>query len=186
MSFSRFVLLLGVGGLLLSCGPRPEVAPAAAPRPAASSPAAVRTQTFSEAGIQFDVPSGWQATQEHGVTMVASPDSSVFTTFTFPSQDEFQKAAGSVAEQVDRLLDEVKVDGKPETRSVNGLEFVRVSGSGRKDGEPMRWSLDLVRARKPVIALTFGGERDVARHRGELEAFHRSVRAFPEKTKAPP
>lgn len=187
MSFSRLLVVLGLGGLLLSCGPRPEAEPPAAPPPAASPSAAVRTRTFADAGIQFDVPEGWQTTQEHGVTMVASPDSSVFTTFTFPSQEEFQAAASSVAEQVDRLLDEVRVDGKPESRSANGLESVRVSGSGRKEGEAVRWSLDLVRARKPVIALTFGAEAAFARYRGELDAFHRSLRALPpEKTKASP
>lgn len=187
MSFFRLVAVLGLGGLLLSCGPRPEAEPAAAPVPSASSPLAVRTLSFADAGIQFDVPEGWQITQEHGVTMVASPDSSVFTTFTFPSQEEFQAAASSVADQVDRLLDQVQVHGKPENRNENGLESVRVSGSGRKEGEAVRWSLDLVRARKPVIALTFGAEGAFARYRQELDAVHHSVRALPaEKAKAPP
>lgn len=185
MSFSRMVVVLGLGGLLLSCGPRPEQAPTAAPSPLASASLAVRTVPFAEAGIQVDVPEGWQITQEHGVTMVASPDSSVFTTFTFPSQEEFQAAASSVAEQVDRLLDQVQVHGK-ENRSAHGLESVRVWGSGRKEGEAVRWSLDLVRARKPVIALTFGAEGAFGHYRRELDAFHQSMRMLPEKAKAPP
>ncbi len=123
---------------------------------AAASPAiADKTYTHEEGGIQFDAPDGWKSEVDGEQITVSAPDDSISIVFWVPEADTFDEALEALEEELTKMIKNVKLDGEAKTDMHNGMKHAGLSGSGQIEGANVLWSVDLLLAKKPVIALTF-------------------------------
>ena len=174
--FQTFLVLALASQMLVACGSKPaetpaptSSAPAAAAPAGAAAPAPGETPAaaqqpgedvvrFEEAGVQFKVPAGWTRMEQDGATVLASPDRQVVVSLkAAPTAGANALTAQDVVDIMKGFLEDVKVDGEPKTGELKGMKWITVSGTGTsKEKGPMRWAMDLVEAKKAVVATYFG------------------------------
>lgn len=141
------------------------------------------TVRFPDAGIQFNVPAGWVASNEGGNVSVATPDGAVGTLFIFPKDVETAKVAtDAVMKNLDSMLSDIKPEGEPEEGEMAGMKWVTIRGTGMLKGAatptPVRFAVDLVDAKQPVMALTVASEEAWKAHEAEISALNDSFVAL--------
>jgi len=111
--------------------------------------------SHKEGGIQFALPAGWQSDADGDRLLVHSPDKSVAIVFYVATEDNFEAAVKAMTEEVDKIIDNVKVTNKGKESEVNGLSSYSVSGVGTMDDKPIAWDVTLLAAKRPVIVMGF-------------------------------
>jgi hypothetical protein len=144
-------LILCLGLLATPAFPRGVPAGAASNSPAAAD----KTYTHEEGGIQFDAPDGWKSEVDGEQITVSAPDDSISIVFWVPEADTFDAALEALEEELDKMIKNIKLDGEAKADTHNGMKHASLSGSGKVEGADVLWSVDLLMAKKPVIALTF-------------------------------
>lgn len=132
------------------------------------------TVKFPEAGVQFTVPAGWTASSEGGNVSITSPDNQIAAMFLFPPQEQAKATAEAMGQVVDEMLDNVKPDPEPRTGEMAGMQWVTVTGTGDLDGTPVKWGVDMVQAKKPVVVFYLGEASAWEANKAVLEAFDES------------
>lgn len=132
------------------------------------------TVKFPEAGVQFTVPAGWTASSEGGNVSITSPDNQIAAMFLFPPQEDAKATAEAMGQVVDEMLDNVKPDPEPRTGEMAGMQWVTVTGTGDLDGTPVKWGVDMVQAKKPVVVFYLGEAAAWEANKAVLEAFDES------------
>ena len=106
--------------------------------------------------------------QETAVTLsgvqVSSPDDSVTIVLWVPDTDSFEDAAKAMGDQIDKQLDNVKTDNDGSETTVNGMPAYTLTGTGKYEGTPVHWAVDLIKAKKPFIALSIGESAKLQQH----------------------
>jgi hypothetical protein len=150
-------------------------APAAAGPPAAQTPAA-QTVSHPEAGLQFDVPAGWKTDEEGEQYRLVSADGDISVTFWVPVEGDFENAAKAIGEEIGKQLTDLKYDAEPRQDKHNGMDHISVTGSGKAEGRSVNFSADMLRAKKPVIILTFSSPENFRHHEAEYSKFVSSIK----------
>lgn len=132
------------------------------------------TVKFPEAGIQFNVPAGWVAENDGGNVSISSPDNQIVALFFFPPQDQAKATAEAMGEVVDEVLDNVKPDEEVREGEMAGMQWVTVTGTGDMKGTPVKWGVDMVQAKKPVVVFYMGEATAWEANKAVLEAFDES------------
>jgi len=158
---------------------------AAAPAPAAShagaapnAPAQAEGKTFTheEGGITFTLPAGWTA-EPDGAQLTASPEGGgVSITFWVTEEDDFEAATGAVAEELGKMLKNIKLDADKKEDTHNGMPHASFTGSGQIGGRDVLFSADLLQAKKPVIVLTFGVADQLQKHAAAYSQLVKSIK----------
>jgi hypothetical protein len=131
--------------------------------------------TNQEAGITFTVPTGWKAEPSGEQIQVSSPDDAVTIVLWVPDTDSFEEAAQAMGEQIDQQLNDVKQDGEGTESTVNGMPTFTLTGTGTYEGTPVHWSVDLIKAKKPFIALSMGESAKLQQH---LDGYKKLVQSI--------
>jgi hypothetical protein len=111
--------------------------------------------THKEGGIQFTLPAGWQSEADGDRLLVHSRDKSVAIVFFVATEDNFEAAVGAMVDEVDKIIDNVKVTNEGKEGEHNGMSMYSISGNGTMDGQPVVWDVTLMAARRPIIVLGF-------------------------------
>lgn len=122
---------------------------------ALASAAQDQTLTHKEAGLQFTLPAGWQTDAEGDRLLVHSPDKSVAIVFFVATEANFEAAVGAMVDEVDKIVDNVKVTNKGQEGEHNGIPMYSVSGNGTLDGKAIVWDVTLMAAKRPLIVMGF-------------------------------
>ena len=147
---------------------------AAAAHAAAQSEA--KTYTHEAGGITFELPAGWKA-EPNGSQLTASPaEGGVSVAFWVTDEDEFDAAVDAVGKELDKLLDNVKLEGEPKADTHNGMTHASVNGTGQIQGHDVVFSADILQAKKPVIVLTFGVADQLHKHAEEYAKLVKSIK----------
>lgn len=146
------------------------------PAPPAFNAAADKTYTHEEGGIQFDAPDGWKSEAEGDQITVSAPDDSISIVFWVPEADTFDAALEALDEELAKMIKNVKPDGEPTTDMHNGMKHAGLSGTGQIDGDNVLWSVDLLLAKKPVIALTFASPENFEKQAGDYAKLVKSIK----------
>ena len=131
--------------------------------------------TNQEAGITFTVPEGWKAEPNGEQIQVSSPDDSVTIVLWVPDAASFEDAAKAMGDQIDKQLQDVKTDGDGSQTTVNGMQAYTLTGTGKYEGTPVNWAVDLIKAKKPFIALSIGESGKLQQH---LDGYKKLVQSI--------
>ncbi len=135
-----------------------------------------KTFTHEAGGITFTLPEGWKA-EPNGAQLTASPEGGgVSIAFWVTEEGEFDAAVDAVGKELDKLLDNVKLDGEPKEDTHNGMAHASVSGTGQIEGHDVLFSADVLMAKKPVIVLSFGVADQLQKHAEDFSKLVKSIK----------
>lgn len=153
------LVIVAVSALLClaaACGKK--AAPAAEDKAPANRLSAATTLKIQEAGLQLDVPAGWQAEkrdeQQYAVT---SPDGAFQAVFYIPEgQMEFKAVEDDpqlkqAVEAFEKKWQNVKTEAVKKDVTRNGLKMWAQNGTADIDGAPQRWTTEFIQADKLVV-----------------------------------
>ncbi|HEY9230616.1 MAG TPA: hypothetical protein VIS78_00660, partial [Blastocatellia bacterium] len=87
--------------------------------------------------------------------LVHSPDKSVAIVFFVATEDNFEAAINAMTDEVDKIIDNVKITNKGQEGEHNGMPMYSVSGTGTMDDKPVAWDVTLLAAKRPIIVMGF-------------------------------
>jgi hypothetical protein len=111
--------------------------------------------SHGEGGIQINVPNDWYVDEGDEILSLETPDSSVLILFWVPEGDTWEQALDGLGAELDQIMEDVRVENDGEEGELNGMSFFEIFGTGSVEGIDVEWSLTLLLAKKPVIALAF-------------------------------
>jgi len=149
-------------------------------KPIIKSSAAVtqenRSFSHTEAGVQFELPRGWKAKPEGEVITVSTADDSLQMVFWVPDEDTFDAAVKDLDKELGKTIKNVKTNDKGTTDTHNGMPHFSTGGTGDVDGTTIEWSVDVLKAKKVVIVLTFAAPGIAEKHANEAAQFIASIK----------
>jgi hypothetical protein len=143
-----------------------------------SAPAAGDVVKIDEAGIQMVVPKGFKFSRDGADTLVSTDDEGVEIRFTVPADGDYDKARANAAKEIDEYVKDVKIDEKDVKKTVNGMEALTYSGTGKdEDGKEVLWEMTIFKTdKKPVLAIIYAEKPSMEKHSAGLKAFFDSVK----------
>jgi predicted Zn-dependent protease len=135
-----------------------------------------RSFSHTEAGVQFELPRGWKAKPEGEVITVSTADDSLQMVFWVPDEDTFDAAVKDLDKELGKTIKNVKTNDKGTTDTHNGMPHFSTGGTGDVDGTTIEWSVDVLKAKKVVIVLTFAAPGIAEKHANEAAQFIASIK----------
>src|ERR1043165_748869 len=116
---------------------------------------------IDEAGIQMVVPKGFKFSKDGEDTVVKSEDEGVDIRFSVPKDGDYDKIVADAANEIDDYLQDVKVNGQVQTRSLNGMETKELNGTAKtEDNMPVMWNLTVLKTPKRPVLINVYAEKD--------------------------
>jgi hypothetical protein len=112
--------------------------------------------TIKEAGLQFEVPKGWKVEVDNTSKNVVVSVEDGAVSVTFVVEDDYAGVLTGMKQGLGERLTEMKSDGDQQHDTHNGMTHIAETGTGQLKGNAVRWSIDVLKAGKPVTILTFG------------------------------
>ena len=91
-------------------------------------------------------------------------------------EDDFEAATEAVAEELGKMLKNIKLDADKKEDTHNGMPHASFSGTGQIEGKDVLFSADLLQAKKPVIVLTFGVADQLEKHAAAFSQLVKSIK----------
>ena len=129
-----------------------------------------------EGGIGFTLPDGWFAEPEEDSIVVTTPDESLALLFWVPKGNTWEEAIEGVAQELEQIIQSPTLNSEGEEGKLNGMPLYEISGEGMVEGHRVEWSLSLLMARKPVIALGFAEPEAWKANRSDYIATVKSIK----------
>ena len=159
-----------------SSTPATTTPPATTNGSASPSAGAGETFTHAEAGVQMTLSADWKSNNE-GETMTVGPaDNLINVVLWVPKGDDFQKAVDDLAEEMDKVVKNSKITKPGKEITHNGMQAYTTGGTGEVDGKEIVWSVDMLKAKKPFIVLTFGAPQQSEDHASKYKQFIGSLK----------
>jgi len=156
------------------------LAGAASAKPILTTVAAItqenRSFSHAEAGVQFELPRGWKAKPDGEVITVSTADDSLQLVFWVPDEDTFDAAVKDLDKELGKTIKNVKTNDKGTTDTHNGMPHFSTGGTGEVEGTTIEWSVDVLKAKKVVIILTFAAPGIAEKHANEAAQFISSIK----------
>ena len=135
-----------------------------------------RSFSHAEAGVRFELPKGWKAKPDGEVITVSTADDSLQMVFWVPDEDTFDAAVKDLDKELGKTIKNVKTNDKGTTDTHNGMPHFSTGGTGDVDGTTIEWSVDVLKAKKVVIVLTFAAPGIAEKHANEAAQFIASIK----------
>jgi hypothetical protein len=148
--------------------------------------AAADTKIHRASQIQFWIPDSWTVEGEDKDQLtVSDPKGQVGLLFMVRDAKDIKAALASLDEAIDQLAKDVKLVGKPQKTTINGLETVIVDGTGKAEGKPVELSVMVVKTPSGKYLAIFGVLEPVAKkkHEANLVKILGSLKAAPKQGK---
>lgn len=145
----------------------------------ASAPVDGDVVKIDEAGIQMTVPKGFKFEKDGEDTIVSTEDEGVAVRFHVPKDGDYDKARTDAAKSIDEYVTDVKIEQKDKKDTVNGMEALIYSGTGKdkEDGKEVNWDMTLLKTdKKPVLAIIYAEKPSMEKHAAALKTFFDSVK----------
>ncbi len=132
--------------------------------------------TYAEGGIQFAAPTAWKAERDEQGLSLTMADKGLVIVFFIATQGDMNAAVKGLEEEVGKFLKRVRSAGEPDEYTLNGMTTVAEEGTGEINNNPMEWSLHIVQAQKPVIALAFSPKGEFEKHEEAIETLIKTIK----------
>ncbi|MDX6711236.1 MAG: hypothetical protein QOH96_2252 [Blastocatellia bacterium] len=129
--------------------------------------------TIKDAGLQFEIPKGWKSEVDKNVVLSIEDGAA---TITFVVEDEYKLVIAGMKEKLKEELADMKSTSASKEDIHNGMTHISESGTGTIKGVPITWSIDVIKASKPVTVLTFGIQSILESHTEEYLKFVASIK----------
>jgi hypothetical protein len=152
----------------------------------AVGPAAADTKIHRASQVQFWVPDNWTVEGEDKDQLtVADPKGQVGLLFMVRDAKDIKAALASLDESIDEMATDVKIVGKPQKTTINGLETVIVDGTGKAEGKPVELSVMVVKTPSGKYLAIFGVLEPAVKkkHEANLVKILGSLKAAPKQGK---
>ncbi|HXM50590.1 MAG TPA: hypothetical protein VN956_22300 [Pyrinomonadaceae bacterium] len=159
------------GGQFISSIKRMQPAPRP-PAPARED----RVLTNPEAGLQFELPRGWKATEKGDDMLISTADETVQIDFWIPDEETFDLALRGLDKDLGKIIKNVKITDRGTSDTHNGMRHFSTSGTGTVNGRRCEWSVDVLDAKKVALILSFWAPGLADRHASEGEQFFTSIK----------
>ena len=132
--------------------------------------------THQKAGIRFEKPDGWSHEADGDTITLLSPDHAVSIVITVAKKSNLKDAINEIDSELSSVMTDIETNSKAQQTNVNGMDAVTLSGTGKIQGTPVTWAVDLLDAHRPVFVITFGKQSEWGKHQDEYVEFAKSVR----------
>ena len=132
--------------------------------------------SHKEAGVQFELPTGWKAKPDGEVITVSTADDSLQMVFWVPDEDTFDAAVKDLDKELEKTIKNVKTTDKGTADTHNGMPHFSKGGTGEVNGTTIEWSVDVLAAKKVLIILTFAAPGVAEKHAEEAAKFISSIK----------
>lgn len=127
-------------------------------------------------GIQFEKPAGWKAEQSGDRMTLSTSDEALSIVLYVASEDNFKEATEAIDKELSKTIKNVKDNGEPKESTLNGMQLVSSNGTGEVEGTKIQWAVDLIKAKKPVIVLTFAAPGIWEKYQSDYQKFAKSIK----------
>jgi predicted Zn-dependent protease len=132
--------------------------------------------THAEGGISFERPAGWKSEQEGDRMTISTPDNALSVVIYVPAEDNFKDATAALDTEMSKTFKNMKINGEAKETTVGGMRTVSLNGTGEVSGAEIQWAVDLIQAKKPVIALTFAAPGIWEKYQADYQKFAKSIK----------
>ena len=126
------------------------------------------------------VPKGFKFSKDGEDTVVKSDDEGVDIRLTVPKDGDYDKVVADAASEIDDYLKDVKVNGKAETRNLNGMETKELNGTAKtEEGDAVLWNLTVLKtAKRPVLINVYAEKDSLENNAVNVKKFLNSIKAL--------
>jgi len=137
------------------------------------------TVKIDDGGIQMVIPPGFKHSKNGEDTLVTTPDGGVEILFHVPADGDYDKARMDAAKDIDKYVTNVKIEQKDVKETINGMDALSYSGTGKdkENGKDVNWDLTLFKTdKKPVLAVIYAEKDSIEKNKDGIKAFLESVK----------
>ena len=135
--------------------------------------------TMPEAGVQFQLPRNWKSKRDADSIVVSTADESLQVLFFIPDSDTFDTTLRALDKELGRTIKNVQTTEKDKSDTLNGMRHFSTGGTGEVDGSKIEWGVDILDAKKPVIALFFADPGAFDDYSRQVDQFVESIKRMP-------
>lgn len=135
--------------------------------------------TMPEAGVQFQLPRNWKSKRDADSIVVSTADESLQVVFFIPESDTFDTTLRALDKELGRTIQKVQTTEKDTSDTLNGMRHFSTGGTGEVDGSKIEWGVDILDAKKPVIALFFADPGAFDDYSRQVDQFVESIKRIP-------
>jgi hypothetical protein len=132
-----------------------------------------------EAGVQFQLPRNWKSKRDADGIYVSTADESLQIVFFIPESDTFDTTLRALDKELGRTIKKVQTVEKDTSDTLNGMRHFSTGGTGEVDGSKIEWGVDILDAKKPVIALFFADPGAFDDYSRQVDQFVESIKRMP-------
>ena len=159
--------------------------PASTPVPKKASNTMFRTETktptgediyrMETGGIKFVLPKTWTAQPDEQQMALATEDNALRIVIMVPENEDYDGVVNGISDELARIIPSARPNGVAMRTKLNGMEALTQNGFGELDDATVSWKLDVIKAKRPIIILSYSTvEIDDARN-AEYSKFMDSV-----------
>ena len=138
--------------------------------------------TMPEAGVQFQLPRNWKSKRDTDGLYVSTADESLQIVFFIPESETFDTTLRALDKELGRTIKKVQTTEKDTSDTLNGMRHFSTGGTGEVDGSKIEWGVDILDAKKPVIALFFADPGAFDDYSRQVDQFVESIKRIPTAT----
>lgn len=169
-----------------------KAAPPAPNKPAANTPNKTAKDKFrteektpngddiyklDSGGIRFIVPKTWIATPDETEINLATEDNTLRMVIWVPSNTDYDGVVNSLSEELGRHIQNAKPGDVATRTTLNGMQALTQNGAGDMDDAQVKWKIDVVKAKRPIIILSYTTVGDLSEeHNAEYFTLMDSIR----------
>jgi hypothetical protein len=131
--------------------------------------------THEKGGIRFEKPDGWSHEADGDTLTMLAPDHAISIVITVAKKSKVDEAVSEIDSELSSVMTDIKATSKAHQTNVNGMDALTIEGTGKIQGTPVTWAVDLLDARRPVFVITFGRQDEWADHEEEYVTFAKSI-----------
>ena len=106
-------------------------------------------------GIKFVLPKTWTALPDESQMALASEDNALRVTIVVPESEDYESVVNNLPEELGRLIQNAKPSGVATQDKLKGMQALTQHGIGDMDDTSVHWKIDVVKAKRPIIILTY-------------------------------
>jgi hypothetical protein len=148
-----------------------------------AAPAFAREYVDDKSKLSVTIPDAWKVESKDSILSASTDDDEMhLVMFTLEGKGELKAAIEGLDAALEAVLKGIKVDGDAQVAKVNDLDAVVVKGTGKVEGEPVKWIAIVIDAGdSSLLILGFGTEESVKKHGKEASAIFESAKKAEDK-----
>jgi hypothetical protein len=128
-------------------------------------------------GVRFIVPKTWTATPDASEISLATDDNSLRMVMWVPENTDYDGVVNSLPEELGRYIQNAKPADVAARTTLNGMPALTQSGEGDMDDAQVKWKIDVLKAKRPIIILSYTTVGDLSeQHNAEYFSLMDSIR----------